>query len=423
MDSVAAKTRTELTLVVLLLASGFGFLQPGLVLLAGMLVAHLAIGLYLARPQRGPLLLASRHLSAGTLLEGDRLEVQVEVKNLGPGLEVVALDDGPPSGLLLEDGETSLTAPLPSRAKLGLRYAVRVKRGRYRMPAVQVVVRDLLGYLTWQGEVACPATLTVLPRSSPAPGITIRPRRTLVVPGTARARRGGSGTEWFGTRQYQPGDPIRRIHWKAVARWGKPAIIEFEEERAADVVVVLDVRRHAYPVECAPDLLDDAARAAATLCDSFLFAGHRVGLLLYGTYLDRVFPGYGRRHALRLRHELARARLGTSLVFDRLGRLPARFLRPGSQVVLVSPLVPGDEEDLGRLAACGYQVMVLLPEPPPRRSGEERPELALASRLLALERRAMARRLRLARVRLLVWDTRHPLAPQVRAGWRRAPWR
>ncbi len=419
----AAKTRTEFTLVLLLLAAGFGFLQSGLVLLAVMLVAHLAIGLYLAQPQGDPLLRASRRLSAATLLEGDRLEVQVEVENLGPGLEVVALDDAPPSGLLLEEGETSLTAPLPSRAKLDLRYAVRVRRGRYRMPAVHVVVRDLLGYLTWQGEVACPATLTVLPRSKPVPGIAIHPRRTLVVPGTARARRGGSGTEWFGTRQYQPGDPIRRIHWKAMARWGKLAIVEFEEERAADVAVVLDVRRHAYPAESALDLLDDAARAAASLCDAFLFAGHRVGLLLYGTYLDRVFPGYGRRHALRLRHELARARLGTSAVFDRLGRLPARFLRPGSQVALVSPLVPGDEEDLGRLAACGYQVMVLLLEPPPRRSGGERPELALASRLLALERRAMVRRLRLAGVRPLAWNTRHPLAPQVRADWRRVPWR
>jgi len=423
MDSpAAAKTRTELTLLLLLLAAGFGFLQPGLVLLAVVLVAHLAIGLHLARPPGDPRLRARRHLSAGTLSEGDRLEVTVEVENPGPGLEMVALDDGPPPGLLLE-GETSAAGPLPAGGKMGLRYAVRVRRGRYRMPAVHVVVRDLLVYRTWQSEVACPATLTVLPRSGPVPGITICPRRTLVVPGTARARRGGSGTEWFGTRQYQPGDSIRRIHWKAVARWGKLAIVEFEEERAADVVVVLDVRQHAYPAESAQDLLDDAARAAAALSDAFLFQGHRVGLLFYGAYLDWVLPGYGRRHALRLRRELARARLGTSVVFDRLGRLPARFLRPGSQVVLVSPLVPGDEEDLGRLAACGYQVMVLLPEPPPPPTGKDRPELALASRLLALERRAMVRRIRLAHVRPLAWDTRYPLAPQVRTAWRRVPWR
>jgi uncharacterized protein (DUF58 family) len=329
---MAAKIRTELTLILLLLASGFISLQPGLVLLAVVLVAHLAIGLCVARPRGAPLLRASRHLSAGTLSEGDKLEIQVELENLGPGLQVVALEDDPPSGLLLEAGETYAVAPLPSRATLSLRYAVRVKRGRYRMPAVQVAVRDLLGYQAWQGEVACPANLTVLSRSEPVSGITIHPRRTLVVPGTAYARRGGSGIEWFGTRQYQPGDPIRRIHWKTAARWGKLAIVEFEQERAADVVVVLDVRRHAYPIESAEDLLDDAARAAANLCDAFLLAGHRVGLLLYGTYLDRVFPGYGRRHALRLRHKLAAARHGGS----RFARAGVARLATGAAVTALA---------------------------------------------------------------------------------------
>jgi uncharacterized protein (DUF58 family) len=419
---MVAKIRTELYCLLILLAAGFVFLQPGPVLLAVVLVAHLTIGLYLARP-REPLLRAGRRLSAGTLFEGQTLEVRVDLENLGPDLEVVAMRDALPSGLLREEGETHAVARLPGGAKLSLCYAARVRRGRYRMPAVHVVVRDLLGYWTWQGEVACPATLTVLPRSQPLPGMAIGPRRTLAVPGAARSRRGGSGTEWFGTRQYRPGDPIRRVHWKAVARWDKLAVVEFEEERAADVMVVLDVRRQAYPAADGEDLLDAAARVTAALCDALLLQGHRVGLLFYGAYLDWVFPGYGRRHALRLKRELARARLGTSVVFERLSGLPVRLLRPGSQVMLVSPLVAGDEEDLGRLAACGYQIMVLVPETASSPPGMDRPELALASRLLALERKAMVRRLRLAHVRPVVLDTSLPLAPQLRAAWRRLRWR
>jgi uncharacterized protein (DUF58 family) len=147
--------------------------------------------------------------------------------------------------------------------------------------------------------------------------------------------------------------------------------------------------------------------------------------MLYGMYRHFVFPGYGRRHARRLHHELAQARLGTSFWFGELGRLPTRILGSGSQLVLVSPLVPGDEGDLAWLAARGYPVMVLIPEaqPPARRAREDRQAVALAARLLALERRAVLRRLHSAGVRPLLWDINRPLAPLVRAGWRRSPWR
>lgn len=423
MKVLTPKARAELLLVLLLLLAGLALVQPGPVLLAAVLVVHLAAGLSLAQPAADPRLRASRRVSAETLAEGERLAVAVDVENLGPALDLVALDDGPPAGLPLLDGEAAAVAPLPSGAGMGLRYTVRAPRGRHALAGVRVEVRDLLGYAVWRTELACPATVTALPRQEPLRGIAIAPRRTLVVPGTARARRGGSGTEWFGTREYRPGDPIRRIHWKALARWGRLAVVEFEEERAAEVVVVLDVRLRAYPPETAQDLLDGGARAAAALCDAFLQQGHRVGLLLYGTYLDWVFPGYGRRHARRLSRELARARLGTSEVFAELGRLPTRLLGSAAQLVLVSPLVAGDEDDLGRLVARGFPVMLLVPEAPlPERQGDL-PELALASRLLDLERRAMLRKLRLIGVRTLVWDVRQPLAPLVRAGWGRVPWR
>jgi len=419
----AAKIRTELVGAIALLALGFGLLQPGLVLLSVVLVTHLAIGMGLARPPGEPVLRAGRRLSAPTLFEGDGLQIEVDLENLGPDLEVVALSDRMPAGFRLEEGSPSAIGPLPGGAKLSLRYAVRVRRGRYQLPAVDVAAGDLLGYWSWQGRAPCPETVVVMPCSQPLQGIGIGPRRTLAVPGTARARRGGSGTEWFGTREYQPGDPIRRIHRQALLRWGRLAVVEFEEEHAADVMLVLDVRRPAYPDHGAEDLLDEAARATASLGDGFLLQGHRVGLLFYGTYLNWVLPGYGRRHALRMRRELARAALGTSAAFDRLGGLPVRLLRPGSQIVLISPLAAGDEEDLARLAACGYQVMVVIPEPPSAAGGRDRPELTSASRLLALERKSMVRRLRHAHIRPVVWHTAYPLAPQLRAAWQRLPWR
>lgn len=414
------KARTEFTLLAVLLALGIGLRWPPLAFLALPIAVHLVGGYLFASRGHRPHFAVHRTLSTTRLWEGETLDVETTVVNRGSQVELVHVTDPLPLGLEVVEGATEDVAELEGGGTISLRCTVRARRGHYPLRALRVEAEDLLGYTTWRGDLPCPASVTVLPRVERLRGIVIAPRRTLVQAGTAHSRRGGVGIEFFGTRAYCPGDEIRRIHWKAVARVDELVVTEFEEERAADVAVVLDVRERAYRVQSAPDLLDHAARGAASLCQAFLASGHRVGLLLYGAYVDWVYPGYGRRHGERLLRELARARLGTSEVFAELTRIPTRLLRPGSQVALVSPLLPGDAEDLGVLTARGYRVMVLIPDPTtvPELSLSG-PEVEIARQILRLERQALVRRLHAARARPVVWDVRYPLAPQARTSWRR----
>lgn len=415
------KARAELVLVALLLGVGIGLRMPVLAFVALPLAVHLLGGFVLAAADRRPRLQASRSLTASRAWEGEELEVRVEVTNRGRRVELLYLRDPvPPGAVVLEGGAERLTDLGPGETAQ-LAYRIRVRRGAYDFPGVGVQAYDLLGFVGWSEEVPCPATLTVLPRYERLQGVALAPRRTLPQPGTARSRRAGSGVEFFGCREYRPGDEIRRINWKASARAGQLVVTEYEEERAADVAVVLDVREAAYRAENPLDLLDHAVRGAASLVQGFLAGGNRVGLLLYGAYLDWIYPGYGRRHGERLLRRLAAARPGRSEIFAELRRIPTQLLPSGSQIAVVSPLLPGDEEDLGALAARGYQVMVLVPDVTTmeRESLGEGPDVELAARILALERRALLSRLYAARVRPLVWDVRYPLAPQARAAWRR----
>lgn len=123
----------------------------------------------------------------------------------------------------------------------------------------------------------------------------------------------------------------------------------------------------------------------------------------------------------RLLRLLAQARLGTSAVFSQLTYLPVRFFPAGSQIVLVSPLLPGDEDWIGQAHARGYAVLVIVPEPGSfyRLTLPPGPEVELAARLLSLERQIMLRRLLEAGVRVVEWDVRAPLAPQLAAALRR----
>lgn len=415
------KARAELILIALLLAVGIASRTPNLAFVALPLAVHLLGGFALASADRRPRLQAARTLTSGRVWEGDAVGVSVEVRNSGRRVELLHVHDPPVAGMELCAGSREMVVDLRPGESFTLAYAARVRRGVYPLPAVRVEVQDLLGYVAWPEEIPCPATLAALPRHERLRGIAIAPRRTLPQAGTARSRRGGAGIEFFGGREYLPGDEIRRVNWKATARTGDLVVTEFEEERAADVAVVLDVRDAAYRGERPLDLLDHAVRGAATLAQGFLAQGNRVGLLMYGAYLDWVYPGYGRRHGERLLRHLARARPGRSEVFAALRGIPTRILPSGSQVVVVSPLLPGDEEDLGVLVARGYRVMVLVPDlaTMEREHLGSSPEVELAARILSLERWATVQRLHAARVRPLVWDVRSPLAPQAQVAWRR----
>ena len=417
----SGKAWVELLVLTAVLVVGFAFRVPGVGFLAVPLAFHLVCGLASSVGSGPGDLQAERKLSASRVWEGEAVEVEVRAVHSGPRLELVRVRDGPYLGLEVEQGEREAWRRGKAGEEVVLRYKVRCRRGLYRLEVLHVEAWDVLGYGRKVVKVPCSRVLTVLPRYERLGGITIAPRRTLVTHGTARSRRGGTGVEFFGVREYRPGDELRRLNWKALARLGEAVVVEYEEERAADVVVVLDVRARAYRVAQAPELLDYAVRGAAALTQFFISQGHRVGLLMYGAYLDWVAPGYGRRHGDRLLRELARARLGTSEAFAELGRLPAQLLRPGSQMALVSPLLPGDEQDLGALVARGYKVLVLVPDRLPleaRAAGQGR-FAELAWKIMALERDVSFRRLYTTGVRPLIWDVRYPLAPQARAAWKR----
>ncbi len=420
---LSGKARVEFTLLVALLGVGVALRLAELAFLALPIAVHLVGAYAWAEWDRRPQLSAHRTLSARRIWEGETVEIEIAIENRGARVELVHAADRLPSGLSLVAGTVEEVRELASGEALHLRYTVQARRGLYPLPTVGVEAEDLLGYVTRREELPCSSPLVVIPRLEALSALSISPRRTLPQSGTARSRRGGAGIEFFGTREYRPGDELRRIHWKASARLDQLVVTEFEEERAADVAVVLDVRDRAYRGQGGTDLLDHGARAAASLCQAFLAHGHRVGLLLYGAYLDWVYPGFGRRHGERLLRELARAKLGSSEVFAEIARLPTRLLRAGSQIALVSPLLPGDEEDLGALACRGYNVLALVvdaatADEPSLGTG---PEVELARRILRLERWALIGRLYAAHVTPVVWDVRYPLAPQVQAAGRRRP--
>jgi uncharacterized protein (DUF58 family) len=98
--------------------------------------------------------------------------------------------------------------------------------------------------------------------------------------GVSLASSVGESEEFVALREYRPGDPLRRMHWKSFAKLGKPIVKEHQEEFFVRHALVLDT--FGGPGES--ELFEEAVSVAASLAftirnqDSLLdlmFAGPR----------------------------------------------------------------------------------------------------------------------------------------------------
>jgi uncharacterized protein (DUF58 family) len=338
---------------------------------------------------------------------GEPVAVRLTVTNKGAAPLDLLLEDRPPQGLELVEGTPSLRAALAPGASAELAYTVRGARGLYRFAAARATIADPLGLRERRLDVPAPGQLFVLPALTRLRRLDIRPRRTRNNAGLIPARQGGPGVEFFGVREYQPGDPTRWINARVTARFPQTLFVnEFEQERVADVGIILDARLASY----SGGLFEHAVTAAAALADALIERGNRVGLVVYGNALDWTFPGYGKVQRERIMRSLARAVQGDHMAFESLDNLPTRQFPARSQLILVSPLQHDDIHTLTYLRARDYQVLVVSPDPVTfeRRALPPGPQAELAARLVRLERDLLLRRARQLGVRLLDWDVAVP---------------
>ncbi len=393
-----------------LLLIGLATLSGGLLALALPVIVYLAAALLYAPDP--PRLAVTRTLSAERLQPGETVEVKLTLRNETAGLEEVLVEDIVPPALALIEGKADKIVTLPAGSAVELSYTVTGPRGRYLFQRVRVTAADHLGLFRRQALLAAPGSFLVLPEVRRMRGVAIRPLRTRASAGLIPARVGGAGVDFFGVRDYQAGDTLRRVNWHATARTPRRIYTnEFEQERIAEVGLILDARQRHDLRAGRESLFEDAVRATAALADAFLRDGNRVALLTYGAGISWIFPGYGHLQRERILQALAWAQTGESYVFETFDYLPTRLFPARSQLVLVSPLCQADLPTLIRLRAHGYELLVVSPDPIAFEVGAEAPvgEGTLAERIARLARAILLRRLRQAGIAVVDWQVDKPL--------------
>jgi uncharacterized protein (DUF58 family) len=346
------------------------------------------------------------------------IDVKLAVQNTSPQAIHLFIEETVQPGMKSTEGELSQWATLQPGQVTELSYAFTAVRGDFSWKAIRTRAGDPLGLI--QAEILLPdtTTLQVRPAIRKFKAIPLRPRSTVHSPGSVPARIGGSGTDFFGVREYHPGDPLRTLDWRLTARHPRRFFTrEFEQEEIAEIGLVLDARQKTDLRVGEDSLFEHGVGAAASLAEMFLHQGHRVSLLVFGERMLTAFPGYGKRQLQRILSCLSRARIGTeSSGLGSLDFLPIRMFPPHAMIIVISSLTFTDRSFFQRLRACGYQALLVSPDP----IDFARPSLSQdAVNQMAIRAASIERRLRLnevARLNIPVvdWQVHQPLFPRVR---------
>jgi uncharacterized protein (DUF58 family) len=216
-----------------------------------------------------------RHLPARGYL-GQPLASALTVHNAAPyTLNLDTLDD-PPAAL-----ETDY-APLRWRIEPGGSSTKRVsitprELGEFSWSVLRTRSLGAFGLAWWHRRLPLPASIPVVPDHLHAE----EHRAGSADQGRYVRASSGSGSELMGFRDYQRGDPLRSIDWKATARRGAPIVRLYASEEHVELVLAVDAGRTSGIQSGPLTRLGHYANVAARLAERSLANGDHVGLVVF----------------------------------------------------------------------------------------------------------------------------------------------
>ena len=115
----------------------------------------------------------------------------------------------------------------------------------------------------------------------------------------------GRGMAFSEVREYQFGDDVRDIDWNVTARFNKPYVKVFEEERELTVMLLIDVSGSLDFGTTNKMKRDLATEIAATLAFSAIQNNDKIGVIFFSDRIEKYIPPKkGRKHILYIIREM-----------------------------------------------------------------------------------------------------------------------
>jgi uncharacterized protein (DUF58 family) len=279
-----------------------------LVMAAFDLCAIVAWAFDVARLPRPNQLVLERSFQGPPSLSNN-VDLELRLQNLGSTPVICRVLDDVPKALRFTPPVLELAAP--ARGEAMAKYTIcPLQRGDIALGCAYLRYQSPAGFAERWACARLEQTIRVFPDLEEAKRHNIYLARARHIELEKRlVRQRGMGREFESLREYQPGDEFRNICWTATARRGKHVTKLFQVERSQPVWLVMDAGRLLRARVGELSKLDLSVNAALSLAQIALYAGDRVGLLVYGRGIQqRVSLGRGLPHLRVILEGLASAR-------------------------------------------------------------------------------------------------------------------
>lgn len=245
-----------------------------------------------------------RVLQKDNATEGEEVEVRLEVE--APAAEGVAFEfrDDLDAPFRLLEGSNYGLLELEGGAEETYRYNVESPvKGTFAIGPTEVRLKDGFDLFVRDEESAPAEDLKVYPRGEDLDDMLADARQAFLVSGAYLTGQPGAGTAFFALREYQPGDPMKQVNWKASSKTAEEdelVVNERERESQTLATILFDARSVSQLGTDGRNANVLGARAVMSLYEFFVDERDRVEVWAYGDEFVEIEAGADRQdHQIR----------------------------------------------------------------------------------------------------------------------------
>ena len=280
-----------------------------------------------------------RETTSDNIFEDGTMSVKFIIKNTGLGIGFVEIYDSlPPQARIIKGSNYTLLYMKPWQ-EISFEYSLKLPlRGHYHLGPVKMRVKDAFDLFYNERMEESIHSFSVFPQIEVLEEQVITSRAPKLLSGAMPLNVIGTGTEFYSLREFVPGDSLRSVNWKALAKKGKMMVNETVREDVMDVILLLDAREVSAVGGGKDTPLEMSCRAAATYAKQLLDERNNVALMVYGETIERVDLDRGEHHLFKILTALSSAKPQGNLKLEIVLKDLLPHLPSGSPIILFSSL-------------------------------------------------------------------------------------
>ncbi|MDG1545740.1 MAG: DUF58 domain-containing protein [Candidatus Poseidoniia archaeon] len=280
-----------------------------------------------------------RETTSDNIFEDGTMSVKFIIKNTGLGIGFVEIYDSlPPQARIMKGSNYTLLYMKPWQ-EVSFEYSLKLPlRGHYHLGPVKMRVKDAFDLFYNERIEESIHSFSVFPQVEVLEEQVITSRAPKLLSGAMPLNVIGTGTEFYSLREFVPGDSLRSVNWKALAKKGKMMVNETVREDVMDVILLLDAREVSAVGGGRDTPLEMSCRAAATYAKQLLDERNNVALMVYGESIERVDLDRGEHHLFKILTALSSAKPQGNLKLQIVMKDLLPHLPSGSPIILFSSL-------------------------------------------------------------------------------------